>query len=170
MSGFKRLFRLPNPEVRRDVEDELQSHVEMKAAELVEAGLDPDAARTEAGRRFGNLGSIRRHCNSIQSGHARNTARREFVDGLWQDLRIGMRTLRKSPGFTAVAALSLALGIGATSTIFSVTNAILFRPPSFEDPERLVHVRETILRGGRSLVKMGTFLAWTEQNHVFEQM
>ncbi len=170
MKGFKRLFRWPNPDVRRDVDTELRLHIEMKTRDLIEAGIDPEAARSEARRRFGSLGSIRRHCNSIQSGHARNTARREFVDGLWQDIRIGMRMLRKSPGFTTVAALSLALGIGATSTIFSVTNAILLRPPPFEDPERLVRVRETILRGGSSLVRMGTFRAWTEQNQVFEQM
>ena len=89
---------------------------------------------------------------------------------LLTDLRYAVRALRKSPGFTTVAALSLALGIGATSTIFSVTNAILLRSPPFEDPERLVHVGELMQNGRVSLVRMGTFRAWTEQNQMFEQM
>ena len=96
--------------------------------------------------------------------------RGSMIDTLLSDLRYAVRTLRKSPGFTTVAALSLALGIGATSTIFSVTNAILLRPPPFEDPERLVHVGELMQNGRVSLVRMGTFRAWTEQNHVSEQM
>ena len=96
--------------------------------------------------------------------------RTPMIDTLLTDLRYAVRALRKSPGFTIVAALSLALGIGATSTIFSVTNAILLRPPPFEDPERLVHVGELMQNGRVSLVRMGTFRAWTEQNQVFEQM
>lgn len=65
MNGFKRLFRWPNPDIRRDVDDELQLHIEMKTRDLIEAGADPDAARIEARRRFGNLHSIRRHCTRV---------------------------------------------------------------------------------------------------------
>ena len=170
MPGFRRLFQRPTPEVRQDVDAELEMHLEMKARELIDDGLGPEEAHREARRRFGNLASIRRQCVVAQSRIARVAARNDWIGALLSDLRYAVRTLRRSPGFTTVAALSLALGIGATSTIFSVTNAILLRPPPFEDPERLVHVGELMQNGRVSLVRMGTFRAWTEQNHVFEQM
>ena len=81
MKGFKRLFRWPSPDIRRDVDDELQLHIEMKTRDLIEAGVETLAARVEARRRFGNLRSIRRRCTRDQSGHARNTAQRGIVDG-----------------------------------------------------------------------------------------
>jgi putative ABC transport system permease protein len=169
MSGFKRLLRLPNPDVRRDVDDELQSHIEMKAAELVEAGMDAEAARGEAHRRFGNLRSIRRRCNGIQSQHARNTASGEFVDSLWQDVRIGTRTLRKNPGFTVVAVLTLAFAIGANTAMFTVVDAVLLRPLPFEDPDRLVVVRETWLPEHPVFwVSAGNVTEWQQRNSLFE--
>jgi len=170
MKGFKRLLRWPSPDIRRDVDDELQLHIEMKTRDLIEAGVDPLAARVEARRRFGNLRSIRRRCTRVQSGHARNTARREFVDGLWQDLRIGARTLRKSPGFAVVVVLTLALGIGATSSIFSFVNGFLLRPlPGITDVDRLVALGRTEDgRGfGFSAFSYREFTDYRDRNRVF---
>ena len=95
-----------------------------------------------------------------------------MIRDLWQDTRYGARMLRKSPGLTAVAVLSLALGIGAISTIFSFVNGIMLRPLPYQEPERLVTLDETAFkRGAPSMsVSFPNFLDWREQNHSFEDI
>ena len=94
-----------------------------------------------------------------------------MLDALRHDVRYGVRLLAKSPGFTTVAVLSLALGIGATSTIFSVLHAAVLRPLPFREPDRLVDIREFGPERGRARPPtVTTFLAWREQNQTFEQM
>jgi len=92
------------------------------------------------------------------------------MSALWQDVRYGMRMLAKNPGFTAVAVLTLALGIGANTAIFSVVNAVLLRPLPYKDPDRLVMVFETEPQLSRAPVTPPDYFDWTEQNQVFESM
>jgi len=88
------------------------------------------------------------------------------------DLKFALRQLRKSPGFTLVAVLALALGIGANSAIFSVVNGVLLRPLSFPEPERLVRLHESNVRLGFPIFSIvpGTFVDWQTENHVFENL
>ncbi|HEY0003633.1 MAG TPA: ABC transporter permease [Pyrinomonadaceae bacterium] len=94
------------------------------------------------------------------------------METLWKDLRYGVRALLKKPGFAVVAVLTLALGIGATSTIFSFANGILLRPLPYQHPERLVLLDETSVKRGQASmgVSYPNFLDWREQNHVFEDI
>src|ERR1044072_6355527 len=87
-----------------------------------------------------------------------------------QDVRYGLRMLLKSPGFTTVAIIALALGIGANSAIFSVVNAVLLRPLPFHQPDKLAWVTERIPKGGFNAVPAPDLLEWQDQSHVFEDV
>src|SRR5262249_15665838 len=94
------------------------------------------------------------------------------METLWKDFRYSLRMLRNRPMFTAVIALSLALGIGANSAIFSVINAVMLRPLPYRDPERLVMVQWQNLKSGLrdDRVSPDVFHEWKKNNHVFEEM
>src|SRR3982750_118375 len=91
---------------------------------------------------------------------------------LWQDLRYGVRMLLKKPGFTVVAVVALSLGVGATSAVFSIVNAVLLHPMAIEEPERVVMLWENNLARNHAEVEVSypNYLDWREQNRVFEEV
>ena len=152
--------------LHEDVRREIEAHLALRADELVAAGWEPGAARAEARRAFGDVDALSSECRHI-TRRARRTRRRvEMLGALGQDLVFAWRMLRRAPGFAVAAILTLAIGLGANTAIFSVVNGVLLRPLPYDDPERLVDVAELHQRGWGSL-------AWAnfqdvQRAHAFE--
>ena len=137
---WRRYLRFWGSDVRADVDAELGFHVDALTERLVRDGRDPAEARAEAARRFGDYARAEAACVEIDQGWERQRRWRQLVADLWQDLRIGGRTLAKNPGFTISAVVVLGLGLGAAITMLSVINAVFVRPLPFPEPDRIVSV------------------------------
>ena len=144
-------------QVIHDIDEELRAHLELEADANREMGMTPDEARLSAAKSFGNVASIRDLAYEVKGGG--------FMETVWQDLRYSARMLFKRPGFTAIAVLTLGLGIGANTAIFSIVNAVLLRPFPFQAPEQLVIVGEFVPGGS---VSYPNFVDWHDDRNVFE--
>ncbi|HEX3866265.1 MAG TPA: ABC transporter permease, partial [Gemmatimonadaceae bacterium] len=143
-SGIPRALRLPRTSERaaRELDDEIRLHVDMRIAALVASGLSVEQAQAEAMRRFGDIDELRDYCVSIEESHMQRVQWQERVDGVLQDVRFALRQVRKSPGFASIAALTLALGIGAATSIFSVVSQTVLKPLPYPRADRIVQLWE----------------------------
>jgi putative ABC transport system permease protein len=163
----RRLFRL-QPDPAADVSEEIRFHLDAAIQEGIAAGRSPEEARTEALERFGDIGTLTGRLHQLQHEGNRIMHRREWLGALRQDLKFGGRQLRKSPGFTTVALLTLALGIGANTAIFSVVYSVLLRPLPFANQDRIVDIRQSNGAGNRGrVVPFPNFLAWERESRAF---
>lgn len=146
-----------------EMDDELRFHVEMQTEQHVRNGLNPDEARRRALVEFGGLEQARENCRD-------NVGIRLMTD-FFQDLRYAVRTLLRSPGFTIVAVLTLALGIGANTAVFSVVNTLLLKPLPFEKPEQVVMLWQQNPETGfdQEQVAWGDLPDWEKGNTTFER-
>ncbi|HEX5004470.1 MAG TPA: ABC transporter permease [Gemmatimonadales bacterium] len=156
--------------VDEDVRLELAQHIELRTEELVARGWSPEEARAEAVRAFGDLAAVTDECREITVRARRSRRRDEWFGALIHDVRFALRILRRSPAFTCGAVLTLALGIGANTAIFSVVNGVLLRPLPYDHPEELVSVYEATERGGYADVTEPNFRDWRAQAHSFDGM
>src|SRR5579864_3854770 len=155
---------------RRDesarLERELEFHLEQQREENVARGMSPEEARFEAMRRFGNPTLMRDQVWSTWSWN--------MLEKAWRDLRYGLRTLRRAPGFAIVAVSVMALGIGATTSLFTIVRSVLLRPLPFQAPDKLVMVYEHFLRDNGdnpyNAVAAGDYYDWREHTHGFQDM
>jgi len=144
-SGWRRYLRFFGPDVPGDVDDELSFHLDMRARDYAERGLDPSAARHAAEERFGDVGRISAALRAHDEHLVRTHNRRAVVDDLRQDLLYALRSLRRAPAFSIVAVLTLALGTGANTAVFSVVDALLLRGLPYPRSAELVSVSGTTL-------------------------
>ncbi len=130
MLWIRRLFE--RQRLDRELDKELRFHLDQHAVDLIARGLDPEEALRQARLALGGPEQVKEECRDVRGTR--------WIEDLWQDSRYALRTLRRHPGFTTVAILTLALGIGATTVMFTLINGVLLKPFSYQQPEQLVRV------------------------------
>ena len=146
----------------KDLDRELRDHLELDAEAKMDRGIGADEAHFAAQRDFGNTMLVRET--------TRDMWRWASVERLWQDARYGLRMIRRNPGFTAVAILTLALGIGANTAIFSVVNAVLLRPLPYPHSEQIVSVFDVQPGTGNTPASYPEFADWRDKSQIFQTL
>ena len=141
---------------------ELEEHVRLLAERYCRQGMTSEAAMLAARRQFGNTTLLQEDLRTMRIIPA--------IEALQRDLTYAIRTLRTNPGFAATAVITLALGIGANTTIFSVCNAVLFKPLPYAEPDRIVMLSERMPDGKLSTVAPANFVDWRDASRSFSGM
>ena len=167
---WRRYLRFWSSDLRADLDDELRFHLESRVSDGVAAGMTPETARADALRRFGDVERVRRSCEEIDTLYEQEQKRADMWSAVLQDIRYAARALRRSPAFTIIAVLTLALGIGANTAIFSVVNGVLLQPLPYAASEQLVRVFTAFRANGveRYAVSQPEFMDYKGLTHVFE--
>src|SRR3954468_5060204 len=162
LAGLRTFFR--RDAVERELEDELRHYLELSTEERIDAGLPPDAAARAARV---EMGTVEARKERVRAGRWEPR-----VESLWRDVRYAFRGVRRNPGFAAVVIVTLALGMGANTVMFSVVNAVMLRPLPYDDAHRLVliwtdDVRRSLHREGTAYL---TITDWKDRNHAFSDL
>jgi putative ABC transport system permease protein len=161
------LWRVP---LDQEVAEELELHAELRARDLIARGVDPKTARDMALARIGDMARLRRTCVDLGRKRDREMRIARWMDELGKDLTCALRQLRAAPGFTLVAALTLALGIGVNSAMFALADAALLRPLPFAEPDRLLMIWSRTPRSERGGVSFVDARDWSAQNHTLQAL
>src|SRR5690349_15393569 len=140
---FRFSFRTPK-DVSGDVSEEINFHLEMRVNELIDRGWSPAAARAEAKRQFGDLQATADYCHRLDVDKEHNMWLQTIAGELWQDFTYGLRMLYRQPGHSSVALATIALGVGATTLVFSVIHATLLAPLPYPNADRLMVLRVSL--------------------------
>jgi predicted permease len=163
MAIFRRILNLfSRSKVDREIDAELKSHIEMRIEDNVAAGMSAEYARRDALVRFGNRAVLKEQTTAADAAL--------LLESIWDDLRYALRQLRKSPGFAVTAILTLALGIGPNTAVFSVLNSVLLRPLFYPHPERIVQLEQGTATDSSYSASVPLFLKWRTDNNVFEHI
>ncbi|MGD2123924.1 MAG: ABC transporter permease, partial [Gemmatimonadota bacterium] len=167
---------LPSRQARVDIDDEITFHIEEQVEGLVDQGVPEREARDRVLLGFGDIQGARAQMSAMAGARAKRLRVENTMDGMWRDIKLTARGLTRRPAFTVVVILTLALGIGANTAVFSVLNSILLRPLPFQEPERLVRIYEEVhVPDGERIFPHGlltapAFVDLREASHLFQDV
>lgn len=175
-ASWRRYLRFWGPRAEADVDDELRFHVEMRIRDYMARGMTEAEARAATARRLGDLATSRAECLTITTRRERRMTRAQLVDALAQDARFAIRTLGRQKGWTAVAILTLTLGIGANTAVFSVVNSLLLHPLPYAHADRIAILFQEPSQGNQTGMNVMVtpraelVRAWRQNSRSFEDI